>query len=278
MELRFEQVLEYLESGVKDPQFEQFVNKHPDGPRMLEEAKLLRALLLREAQVEPDDDFQVLGNLSREDSAPEYAMANSHHKRMDESDDMADDDYKDMSPQAVAAASRLAQRAAGRLRIIGALAITVRETEALLSFEPDFYGARMRRSQTDLPPQSKDSSEDIAWLAKSAGIFDSVAGSMQSSEDRRRESDLRIRGSGIEIVAPARLAKPRAIRLNVRDTQLRTPMRGLELIFIPEEGPFTKSVTNSDGVAELPVPEQPGMLRIETRSPQLIRVRLNLLP
>jgi hypothetical protein len=86
---------------------------------------------------------------------------------------------------------------------------------------------------------------------------------------------LKIRGTGIEILLPVTQEQYEPIRLQVTDIRLRTPVRGLELVFMPEHGPFIKLVTDSKGVAELKLPEQPGVLRLETRVPQRLNIRLS---
>jgi hypothetical protein len=91
---------------------------------------------------------------------------------------------------------------------------------------------------------------------------------------RASTGELKIRGMGIEISAPGTQEQYEAVRLSITDTRLRIPARGLELVYMPEHGPFQKLVTDSKGVAELPMPEQPGVLRIESKVPQLLNIRL----
>ncbi len=61
---------------------------------------------------------------------------------------------------------------------------------------------------------------------------------------------------------------------HVVDTRLQVPARGLDLIFMPKTGPFVKVSTGTDGRARMPMPEQSGVLRIETSPPQFLRITL----
>ena len=79
---------------------------------------------------------------------------------------------------------------------------------------------------------------------------------------------------GIEIRLPDRVDLSGPIRLEVRDTRIRVPARGLKMVFMPEIGPYSRLVTNSKGMVDLPVPDGSGVLRIETTPPQIVRIEL----
>ena len=274
MKLRFEQVLEYLESGEEDPQFEQVLAVQPDGARMLEEARLLHELLRRQAGQGPDDDAAVFEVLGAVETAPDYVAAESSAASYDMGDDLVDDDFHKISPKAVMAASRLGQRAAGGMRSIGALVIAIRKSDVMLSFDPAFTRARMRSAKWQIPPESKGKFAELSEISDSASRGKTDAPNMDLMFGQTPVDELSIRGEGIEITMPCRMTEPGPIRLQVRDFRLRIPARGLEIIFMPEAGPFTRFSTDSKGVAELPIPDQPGILRIEGRLPQLLRIRL----
>ena len=86
--------------------------------------------------------------------------------------------------------------------------------------------------------------------------------------------DVRLKGHGFEFVTPGVAADRSSIRLHFLDSRLRIPASGLELIFMPESGPFVKMVTDSKGGVQLPLINQPGILRIEGKEPQLLHIRL----
>ncbi len=89
--------------------------------------------------------------------------------------------------------------------------------------------------------------------------------------------DVRIRGAGFDIVTPDFTSDQASIRLHFLDTRHRIPARGFELIFMPESGPFVKMATDSKGAVTLPSIDQPGILRIEGKPPQLVYIRLDIL-
>ena len=86
---------------------------------------------------------------------------------------------------------------------------------------------------------------------------------------------IQIRGSEITISIQDSLpsGEPMPLRMTSRTQQM--PARNLGLIFMPDTGPFVRFKTDKEGVVELPVPDQPGTLRIETRAPQILHIKLN---
>ena len=51
------------------------------------------------------------------------------------------------------------------------------------------------------------------------------------------------------------------------------PAKSLNLIFMPESGPFVRLRTDSNGLLPLRLSDQPGTLRIEAPMPQLLRIQ-----
>ena len=83
-----------------------------------------------------------------------------------------------------------------------------------------------------------------------------------------------IPGRGYTVSMPEVLAAGEfiAIRLNQKISNL--PVKRLEIIFMPDSGPFVRVETDSQGLAELPVPDQPGTLRFNSGIPQILHIKL----
>jgi hypothetical protein len=275
MDLRFEQVLEYLESGEKDPEFEQFLQVHPDGPQMLKEAKLLYELLHRQAGEDTgDDDIAGSLSLSVADSVQESRAMEPAQADFDADDEFIDDNFQEISYKDVMAAGSLAQRAAGRILSLGELTISIRNATVRLSFVPALSEYSRRLDPKKFPPKGKGKFRDMSGPEPRHRPREEDAEFLAFMTGRTQTGEVMIRGNGIHITAPGEMAETGSVRLQVMDSLLHIPMRGLELIFMPEKGPFTTFSTNSKGIAELPVTRQSGVLRIESKSPQLIHIRL----
>ena len=273
MELRFEQVLEYLESAEKDPQFEQILKDHPDGPRMLKEAKLLNALLQREAEDDSrDEDVAGDADLFAMEPAQDYAAHSVSEAAYDAGDDFMDDDFQKISRKQVMMASRLARRAAGGVRNLGELVIAAEEGRFVLQFNAALPEYRQWPESGKFPPKRKG--RFMEEPPAGGRMRESDVEFLKFMSGRTSTGEVRVRGIGIEITMPGVLSEPGPIRLRVKDTRLGVPARGLELIYMPDDGPFTKITTNSKGIVELPLPEGPGVLRIEGKPPLLFHVRL----
>ena len=275
MKLRFEQVLEYLESGEKDPEFGQFLKDHPDGPRMLQEAKLLQGLLGHQAAEDTDDADEAGPDvLSLSESPPiAYSLRDSSDMAFSREDVMKEEDFRPVSSKEVMAAASLAQRAAGRLQELGELTIGVRDADMLLEFYPSRSRFGEGPGRGGLPPKGKSKLMDSMKQASGARMRESDAEFLGYFSGRTPTGEIRIRGVGIEIRTPGVMANSETVPLKVVDSRTGKPARGLELIFMPEHGPFSKLVTDSKGTAALPMQFGPGLLRLESKSPQVLRIQ-----
>ncbi len=265
MKLTFEQVVEYLESGRDDPAFEQRIDDDPDGARLREEATLFLELLQDRAAEEPDEDSSIQ-EFAAEPVQAAFSLA-------DAAEDF-EEVPREINPKTVLYTARLASRAAGRVRDLGVLEIRPRGPGYELRHYPDMQAYQMRRGFDDLSSFMAASKEDISPASIADRMPDDEFMAFRSRRGRRPERQ--IRGANLEITLPdpAVLDRSGQIRLQLQDTRIGVPARGLELIFMPDKGPYERYVTNSKGVVELPVPGISGVLRLETPSPQMIRIEL----
>ena len=73
-----------------------------------------------------------------------------------------------------------------------------------------------------------------------------------------------IHSPDITLSLPARVARGAPIPMSVVDSLSGEPIDGMELIFMPEHGPFRRYRTEAAGVVLLEAPPVSGTLRLET--------------
>jgi hypothetical protein len=269
MKLTFEEVLDYLESGKEDPEFEQRIEDDPDGRRLREEAGLFLELLRDRAKDEDDDGDRVY-----------EAAANAVVMRVESAEPLFDLDEADESsdaerrinPKTIMRTADLATRSAGLVRNLGVIEISTRGPYLEPVFHRDIPMSRKRRDSGQFPEIWASQREEIAPSRSDREKFDPQLMSFLTAGTDGFER--RIKGRGIEIRLPERVDLSGPIRLELRNTRVNVPARGLALVFMPEIGPYSRLVTNSKGIVNLPVPDGPGFLRIETTPPQMIRIEL----
>ena len=84
-----------------------------------------------------------------------------------------------------------------------------------------------------------------------------------------------IHGRGYILSVSEMLADDEPISIRVTRDNSNLPVKRLALIFMPDTGPFVRVVTDSEGHAELPIPEQSGTLRIQSGIPHVLHIKIN---
>ena len=162
------------------------------------------------------------------------------------------------------AMSRLATRAAGPYRVIGALVIRFEDDRVEL-FVDDRKSMRGRPPGTGkFPPKFSKPVE------RSRTYYQSVPRASRFATD----GGLTVSGQGLKMGFPESMSASLPLWTHVIDTRLQIPARGLDLTFIPDTGRAVKVATGTDGRAQMPMPEQSGVLRIETTPPQFLRIEI----
>jgi len=138
MKPKFEDVLDYVRIGEKDPHMEKMLQFHPDGPELLKQAKFICKMLERQAEMTDDGDSDPdldapVGDLRRFFAAKESISVR------DESPP-AREYFQAMPLQAPADESSsidsLVEQASRSREELGTLVITVEGDQATLSFGP----------------------------------------------------------------------------------------------------------------------------------------------
>jgi hypothetical protein len=138
MKPKFEDVLDYVRIGDKDPHMEKMLQFHPDGPELLKQAKFICKMLERRAKPADDSDLAERSDEPVPDLRKFFARRESISVR-DESP-LAGEYFQELARQAPADESssidRLVEQASRSREELGTLVITVEGEQATLSFGP----------------------------------------------------------------------------------------------------------------------------------------------
>jgi hypothetical protein len=85
---------------------------------------------------------------------------------------------------------------------------------------------------------------------------------------------IHIRGATITLSLPESVLAGEPLIVHLSHGARQMPARRQEAVFMPEIGPFLKLRADEAGRIDMPVPEQPGTLRIDTRITELLQIRL----
>jgi len=237
MKPKFDDVLEYVRAGEEDPDMREMLQHNPDGQELLKQARFICKML--QHQSESRDGGDVAADLG------DVAAAFSR------SEDMA-------------SVQRMREPPASRT----------------------FYQAEIPRSR----PRKKPSLE---YLIENEGRKSEDLGTLEYAlEGEQVELSYMPSATAIKLVAaladsesiqiPARrytLSLPHTqpadepVVIRVAHRMKNIPAKSVNLIFMPESGPFVRLRTDSNGLLPMRLPDQPGTLRIETPIPQLLRIQ-----
>ena len=261
MKLQFEQVLEYVEQGETDPGIRTHLQMQPDGPELLRQARLMNEMMKLRAEKggfgdawtgsESFGEAQSTSFEARETREPMQEMlfeSAASYKR--------DDDR--VSPNETKRLQDLASRAAGTVVDIGRLCLSFDGHRVTVSVETG---------------NAESAGMTAKMLQRSAAHKDLMDENV--AELRRREpksKTIEVRGDGISVSVNARTTVDGTLDFRIVNQRLNAPARGLQLLFMPEAGPFVRMHTDVRGVARLAVPDRPGILRIESKQPQLLHI------
>ena len=235
MKPTFDDVIEYVRTGEDDPELKKLLDHHPDGKELLKQARFICRMLERKAGKDKDK------------SGPAIAALEDSFGRMEEADLLA------MEPARKAfgtAGPGWARSYIGRedttVVELGTLEIAAEGERVALSYRP----SKAVMERYGRPSLLKY----MAAQSRVEGIF--------------------VRGHAIQLSLPRTVPAGERLTVHLSHGARQMPARGREVIFMPETGPFLKLKADEDGRIDMPVPEQPGTLRIDTGITELLGIRL----
>ena len=246
MKLKFDDVLEYVRAGEDEPGMQKTISLSPDGPELLKQARFICKMMDRRS-TSPDDD-KLAAELSLDSGemlgAREVASF-SEPAKISESPGL----YQQVvsrSDEQLPDVSQMLEESGRNTEELGELTIAEENGQVTVSFSPstrvmDRFGK--------------------PYLLKYGAYQQGIDG-------------IEIRGAGITMILPDVLSTGASMSVRVTRSHNRAPEQSLDLIFMPDSGPFSRLTTDDDGIAELPVPDQSGTLRIDTPTPHLLHIKI----
>ena len=240
MKPNFIDVVEYVKDGQKDPEMEKMLSAHPDGPELLKQARFICKMLEKEAKA-PD-----VGGIAATFSLKIAAL--------DRADEMESMEFMESAPapeekimssqfaKSKAPSSRrrsldqMIDRAGGRGEDLGTLMYEDVDERTVFSYEQS---------------ETAKSRYGEAFLA-------------HHFRGRDKPEGLQIVSKMIDITVPASVPKGEPVLIRVTMGPRQRPVMHKTITFMPDSGPFEELKADNTGTLQLPGPDRPGTLRIET--------------
>ena len=247
MRPKFDDVLEYVKAGEVDPEMSEVLDLDPDGQELLKQARFI-CKVLRDRYGESGDvgiaadadmawgDMQADAMMNLESLEPEEPKTRTFHQSAP------------LRPP-----RRKQSRSLGRIlagidserQDLGTLSFTVGDEHISASYQP---------------------SAVVASYAKKFGG--------KTPELQLGLLGVQIQSMSINISLPESIAVGDPITLQLSRSLRQMPARYLDLVFMPDIGPFVRLQSDDQGSADLPDPIQSGILRIETDESHFLQIKV----
>ena len=239
MQPKFDDIIDYVRAGEDDPDLKKLLDLHPDGKELLKQARYICRML----------DLEI--GKGRDKRGPAVAALRAKYAPTGRYDSIAaSEDLAELSiSETFAAEQRLPSkprmaRFARPPEELGTLELAFEEERICLSYEPAERADELRSFLADLEPPKP-----------------ALAG-------------IRIRGRSIQLSLPESIPIGEPLTVHLSHGARQMPARRQEMIFMPDSGAFQRLQADEEGRIDMLVPEQSGVLRVDTRLTELIRVRL----
>ena len=254
MKPKIDDVLEYVRGDETDPGMRDLLRSHPDGPELLRQARFIIAAM----GGRPKSDFARppatfgLDDMVSASRAPEMESPPMPESAVfDALEDLSvSRTYYQREPRRRRSGKptirqRLLRNADRRTEDLGSLNLSTRTDDVAISYDPSEAVIRRYGDRPDIGLMKLQSMEGVE-----------------------------IQGTRITLSLPESVAAGESISIRVASSLKRRPARYAEIIFMPKTGPFLHIQADEEGIAEFPVPEEEGTLRIEGPEPALLHIKL----
>jgi hypothetical protein len=245
MKPQFGEVLDFVRDGEDDPGLETRLRDDPDGLELLRQARLVCALL---GDRRPPPDL-----------AESWPDAGFVLEEAELGDDIIEVRDVEMPIEAIIKAP-----------LMGGEAADFRRSDRAMRVSETVRGRD--RSRESLGELKLGQRAGKLWLTFEPGAAagDRLAAADGTPDLFERDAGLRIPASNVDLFLPDAVTVDEDIGIRLIRRRDNRPAQGIEMVFMPDEGPFVRLESDEDGRASLPA--RSGMLRIEDRPPQLLRV------
>ena len=232
----FDDVLEYVKAGEDNPEMGEMLKNNPDGQELLKQARFICKMLQHQSESEDDGDV-----------AADFGDVAAAFSRVAESPSMESTrgiparrfypaDISPSLPMKMLSIENLIEREGRRGDDLGMLEYAIEGEQVVLSYMPSATAIKL-----------------VAALAASESI--------------------QIPARRYTLSLPHTQPADEPVVIRVAHRLKNIPAKSLNLIFMPESGPFVRLRTDSNGLLPMRLSDQPGTLRIETPIPQLLRIQ-----
>jgi len=237
MKPKFDDVIDYVKAGEDDPDIGKMLDLHPDGQELLKQARFICKMLQHQSESRDAGDTAAdFGDVAAAfNQVADMAPSRSISERP-ASRTFYQGPLLGSRPDQPSALETLIEREGRRSEDLGTLEYVIEGEQVTFSYEP-----------------SKTAMKFFKGLAESDGI--------------------QIPARRYALFLPRTQPADEPVVIRVAHRMKNIPARKLNLIFMPESGPFVRLRTDSNGLLPMRLPEQPGTLRFVTPIPQLLRIQ-----
>ena len=236
MQPNFDDVLEYVKAGEDNPEMGEMLKNNPYGQELLKQARFICKML--QHQSESEDDGDVAADFG--DVAAMFSRV-AESPSMDAMREIPERTFYQAEispslPRKKLSIENLIESEGRRSDDLGMLEYAIEGEQVVLSYMPSATAIKL-----------------VAALAASESI--------------------QIPARRYTLSLPHTQAADEPVVIRVAHRLKNIPAKSLNLIFMPESGPFVRLRTDSNGLLPMRLSDQPGTLRIEAPMPQLLRIQ-----
>ena len=240
MRPKFEDVVEYVKAGEEDPEMRETLDLHPDGQEFLKQARFICKALQK--QLESSGDSKIAGVQSQYYQASEESLVLEFEDVEDFANRIPEKPI-DIDPSSI---HEMIKHHRFDGNDLGILEFETGEEQVRLSYRP---------SESVMERFGKP------YLIK-------FAMAQKASEG------IQIRGRSFDIALPDTVPSGETVRMRVTAGLTATPLRGTNITYMPESGPFQRLNADKMGFMSFPVPQLLGILRIDAPDPHFLRIEV----
>ena len=238
----FDDVIEYVKAGENNPELKEQLNLHPDGQELLKQARFICSVLREQYGVADGGGFSAVADVAAggRDDADALELPSAREPRT--------------------LYQEAAYRKPRRRRP---------SAEGLVGYE-----GRRAEDLGTLEITEAGESVSIAYRASESVMLRYGKPLLKYMVAQADIEGIEIRARVFTLSLPDSLSAEEPMTIRVGAGVRQMPARGLEFTFMPESGPFLRLRVDDDGLLQIPVPTQPGTLRLEEPVPQVLRIKL----
>ena len=237
MKPKFDDVIDYVKAGEDDLDMGKMLDLHPDGQELLKQARFICKMLQHQSESKDDGDTEAdLGDVAAAFSRSEDMASVQRMREPPVSRTFYQAEIPSSRPKELPSVEHLIESESRKSDDLGTLEYAIEGEQVVLSYMPSATAIKL-----------------VAALADS--------------------ESLQIPARRYTLSLPHTQPADEPVVIRVAHRTKNTPAKNVNLIFMPESGPFVRFRTDGNGLLPVRLFDQPGTLRIETPVPQLLHIK-----